>query len=280
MPKVRILVAMLVVAMLLLPAVALAQEGSADMPGPPTCGFYGAVTLNGQSVEAGTTITAKVGGEEVVSTVTGIVIPATGTQLADDEYVINVAGSFVGETIQFVVDDGDESGTTDPVAWVTGEYTELDLNAYTEAMGTAGITLKPTEGVATNAIGVGFTPYCTVAVSFDGEKVATATVGADGTFVAGVIPTTTTVADYVIEADDGYRTAEATFAVTAAQGPKGDPGAAGAAGAAGPAGPKGSDGEDAGGTSGVLAIVALIIAVIAVILAIVFGIRGKQQPAA
>jgi hypothetical protein len=280
MTKVKFLVSMLVVAMLLLPTVALAQEGSDDMAGPPTCGFYGTVILNGQSVEDGTTVTASVDGAPVASTVTGEYIIATQTQLADDEYVINVPGNYVGKSIEFTVEDGDNTGLAQTAAWTAGGYSKLDLVAYEVAIGNAQIVLKPTAGVATNACGTGFTPYRTVMISFAGEVVAKATADSNGAFCAGVIPTMTEVDEYTIEADDGFRSADATFSLTGVQGEKGDKGDTGEQGEQGLTGQKGDKGDDAAGSSSALAIVALIIAVIAVILAVVFGIRGKQQPAA
>ena len=260
MPKVKIAVAVLAMVMLLLlPAVALAQ--------PNVCGFYGSVTLDGQSVEDGTTVTAMIDGEEVVSTIT-----------SGSSYIIKVAGEYAGKTIQFVV-GADNAGATG-AAWEAGGVVELDLNAITEALGPTQLELKPTEGVATNVCGGGFTPYQKVTISFDGEEIATAEADANGAFCAVLVPTTTAAGDYAVAASDDYgQSANATFEVTAAQGPAGpagEAGPAGAAGEAGPAGPAGDDGSDAGSTLG---IVALIIAIIAVILAIVFGMRSKQPAA-
>ncbi len=261
----------MVVALLLLPAIALAQSGS-QTDGPQVCGFYGEVTLNGASVEKGTVVKAIVGGAEVESTTTG-----SNLQLAADEYMISVGGNYAGETVSFVV--GDNSPAIETKKWVSGERYELNLNAFPAAKNLK-LTVTPAEGIGTNVCGTGFTPGRIVTVKVDGQKAAMETVNADGEFCTSVISTKSTAGSCTIEASDGIRSAQATFTAATAQGQKGDKGDTGAAGAAGATGPKGADGEDAAGSSSVLAIVALIIAIIAVILAIVFGIRGKQKPAA
>jgi len=260
MPKVKIAVAVLVMVMLLLlPAVALAQ--------PNVCGFYGMATVDGQAVEDGTMVTAMIDGEEAVSTTT-----------SGSSYVIKVAGEYDGKTVQFVVGDGNAAPAQ--VAWEAGDVVALDLNAMSEAMGPTQIELKPAAGVATNVCGGGFTPYQTVAISFDGEEITSGQADGTGAFCAVLAPTTTEAGDYTVVANDGYgHSAEATFAVVAAQGPEGPAGAAGETGPAGPAGEAGEQGEDGSSAGSTLAIVALIIAIIAVILAIVFGMRSKQPAA-
>ena len=262
MPKVRILLATLTVAMmLLLPAVAQAQ--------PQVHGFYGTVALNGESVEDGTTVTARIGGEDIATTTTD-----------NSEYSINVAGEFEGETIEFVVGDGN-APAMETMTFAYGERNNLDLHAY-PAVKNVSLTLMPTEGMATTACGENFTPGRTVTVTFDGDTVAMIDIDRSGKFCTPVNPTTEEAGSYTVQANDGIRSAQATFtSVGGAQGmkgEKGDPGEAGPQGPVGPAGPKGDDGD--AGSGSVLAIVALIIAIIAVILAVVFGMRSKQQPTA
>ncbi len=259
MPKVRILIAALAMVMLLLlPAVAMAQ--------PNVHGFYGSVMLDGQSVGDGTTVTAMIDGEDVATTTTD-----------GSDYSIKVAGDYAGKTVSFVV--GDEMSPATQAAWEAGKNTRLDLSAVSEA-GPVGLELMPAEGVATNVYGSGFTPYQQVTVTFDGNDVAVVTAGADGKFHAAVIPTTTEAGDYTVAASDSYeRSAEASFTLTAAQGPEGPEGPQGPAGEEGPQGPPGAAGEDGDDASSVLGIVAIILAVIAVILAIVFGMRSKQPAA-
>jgi hypothetical protein len=260
MPKVRIIVATLAVVMLLLlPAVAQAQ--------PNVHGFYGSVSLNGASVEDGTMVTVRIGGEDVKTTYT-----------SGAEYSIKVAGDYKGETVSFMVGDANATAM-ETVAFTAGENEELNLNAYPTSV-PASLELKPTEGMATTACGKGFTPGRTVTITFDGEVVASISVGANGEFCTAVNPTKTAAGSYTIKADDGRRWDAGTFTFIAAEGMKGDKGDKGDTGAKGDAGATGQKGEDGDAGSGsVMAIVALIIAIIAVILAVVFGMRSKQQPA-
>ena len=263
MPKTRILLATLTVAiMLLLPAVAQAA--------PHVHGFYGSVTLNGVDVEDGTTVIARIGGEDIATTTTD-----------DSEYSINVAGDMEGETIEFVVGD-DEAPAMETMTFVYGSRDELNLHAYPN-IGDATITLTPREGMSTTVCGKYFTPGRTVTITFDGDKVAMIDVDANGEFCTAVNPTAADAGSYTVKAVDGVRNAQASFTMVSAasdagkQGEKGDPGEPGPKGDTGATGPKGDDGD--AGSGSVIAIVALIIAVIAVILAVVFGMRSKQQPA-
>jgi hypothetical protein len=263
MPKVRFLIATLTVAiMLLLPAVAQAQ--------PEVHGFYGSVALNGKSVEDGTTVIAKIGGEEVATTTTD-----------DSMYTMNIMGPYEGETVQFMVGEG-KAPAMEKWTFEYGARDELDLHAYPSDV-TTSITLNPKEGMSTTACGTGFTPGMSVTVTFDGDPVAMLTVDEDGKFCTPVNPTASDAGSYVVEAKDevGKSASQAFTSVGGAQGlkgDKGDPGEQGPQGPAGATGPQGDDGD--AGSGSVLAIVALIIAVIAVILAVVFGMRSKQQPAA
>jgi hypothetical protein len=263
MPKVRILLATLTVAMmLLLPAVAQAQ--------PEVHGFYGSVLLSGEPVEDGTTVTARIGGEDVASDTT-----------RNSMYSMNIGGKFDGETVEFVVGD-DNAPALQKVTFEYGKREMLDLHAYPGNV-TTSITLNPKEGMSTTACGTGFTPGKTVTVTFDGDTVAMLKVDAQGSFCTAVNPTTSDAGSYVVKAKDELnREASQAFAsVGGAEGMKGDKGDAGEAGPQGPVGPAGPKGDDGDAGSGsVIAIVALIIAIIAVILAVVFGMRSKQQPTA
>ncbi len=263
MPKIRFIVATLAVVMLLLlPVVAQAA--------PNVNGFYGSVSLNGASVEDGTTVTAQVGGEDVATTTT-----------SNAEYIINVAGMYEGETVSFVVGDGN-APAMETAAWVAGDNQELDLNAYPSVKG-VNLTVTPSEGIATTVCGENFTPNRMVTITFAGDTVAMLKTNADGGFCIAVNPTKTAAGSYNIEANDGIRSAQTSFTSIGGgeEGMKGDPGDTGDKGDKGDTGSTGAPGEDGDAGSGsVLAIVALIIAIIAVILAVVFGMRSKQQPAA
>jgi len=286
MPKFRITVAILAVVMLLLlPTVALAQ--------PNVCGFYGSVMLDGQSVVDGTVVKAMVDGEVMSSTTT-----------EDSTYSIKVAGEeLAGKSVLFIVESDDATGSAEVAAWEAGANKELDLNAISEVIGETKLTLKPSEGVATNVCGEGFTPYQPISITWNGQEISSTTASGNGQFCTAVIPPTNTAGNYVIAASDPQgRSDDATFKLGGAGGmvissvtvntiSPNEPGSAEydsatgvltlniPKGEQGNAGPVGADGEDGSDASSVLGIVALIIAIIAVILAVVFGIRGKQPAA-
>jgi hypothetical protein len=118
MTKLRVVVLLTMVALLLLPAVAFAQE-----PPDRPCRFYGVVQVDGADVADGTTITATVDGdtfstdtpeEAYGSSSYGLkMVPAEGTSYAD------------GATITFKIgaDTAEQTAT-----WESGANTRLDLS--------------------------------------------------------------------------------------------------------------------------------------------------------
>jgi len=265
MSKIKVLIATLaVMALLILPTVALAQ--------PNVCGFYGSVTLDGASVANGTVVKAWVDNVEVKSVTT-----------KGSNYSMYVDGNYAGKDVSFSV-GGDTNLATETSAWVAGANKALNLtgSVVQQAVGEASVTLSPAEGLVTLVKGTGFTPKATVGILWDVLDPATAlvtTVTADstGSFSTVVVAQTSEAGDYTIyAAESATRMAQATFTVPAGggtQGPQGDPGAvgpagptgpagaAGATGATGPMGPKGDEGSKGSAT------VALVIGVIALICA-------------
>jgi len=108
MGKLITIVAVVVVAMFLLPAVALAQ--------PEVSWFYGDVVVDGEAAEDGTVVSAWIEGNMTASTTT-----------SGGEYVLAVGEpgkTFPGATVTFKV-DGTDTGVTR--TWVQGEPFETDL---------------------------------------------------------------------------------------------------------------------------------------------------------
>jgi hypothetical protein len=108
MGKLITIVAVVVVAMFLLPAVALAQ--------PEVCWFYGDVVVNGEDAEDGTVVSAWIGGNKTAETTT-----------SGGDYVLAVGKpgeTYPGEIVTFQV-DGTDAGVTR--TWTAGEPFETDL---------------------------------------------------------------------------------------------------------------------------------------------------------
>jgi hypothetical protein len=268
MSKLRILIAALIVfTLFLLPSIAMAQ--------PDVCGFYGSVTLDGDTVADGTTVKAWVEGQAVASTTT-----------ADSAYVMNINSTgqdYPGKTVTFTVGEGDGPATQTEV-FTKGANIKLDLTASTAIVGNPSLTLSPVKGTATNVCGADFARNQTVWVYFGSDLIATTTTDSEGKFCVPAIPTTGIEGKYDISAQDVMeRSASASFELSAPEagpggtGDKGDTGDTGDTGPAGPAGPAGEDGDDGG--SSTIGIIAIIIAVIAIILTIVFRVMKPAAPA-
>jgi hypothetical protein len=108
MGKLITIVAVVVVATFLLPAVALAQ--------PEACWFYGDVVVNGVAAEDGTVVSAWIEGNMTASTTTD-----------DGSYVLTVGEfgkGYPGATVTFKV-DGTNTGVTR--TWTAGEPFKTDL---------------------------------------------------------------------------------------------------------------------------------------------------------
>ncbi|MCL0074202.1 hypothetical protein M1O50_04975 [Dehalococcoidia bacterium] len=273
MSKLKVLVAVLAVAALLV----LPTTAFASVPVPPAV-FMGKAYVDDAAV-AGVTVSAWIDGAKVGETTTA----------ADGAYYLRVYGLHHGKTVFFKVAGLDALQTA---VWEMGKTVTLDLHATTpppEAVGEVGITLSPSEGLATTVSGVGFTPGSVITVTFDGEPVPTvpAPIYADieGTFIAMLVAPTITPGGYMIGATDAVgRSDQAVFTVPdlrGPEGPEGKPGEKGDPGEPGPAGPPGEPGPagPAGPAGGqVVGIIAIIIAVIAVIL--VFILRPKAAEVA
>ena len=108
MGKLISIVAVVVLAMFLLPAVALAQ--------PEASWFYGDVVVDGEAAPDGTVVSAWIEGNMTASTPT-----------SDGEYVLTVGEpgkTYPGATVTFQI-DGSATGVTR--TWVQGEPFETDL---------------------------------------------------------------------------------------------------------------------------------------------------------
>ncbi len=119
MTKLRVVVLLAVVALLLFPALVLA-----DTPPEPPCRFYGTVTVDGAAVADGTVITAMIGGDQHTTTTPaegyatstyGLkIVPPEGTEYTD------------GATISFMIGDRTAAQTG---TWSVGANVNLDLTS-------------------------------------------------------------------------------------------------------------------------------------------------------
>lgn len=117
MTKLRVVVLLAVVALLLLPALALA-----DTPPEPPCRFYGTVTVDGAAVADGTVITAMIGGDQLTTAT-----PAEGYSTSTYAIKIGVDTEYTeGATVTFMIGDraAAQTGT-----WAKGGNIEVNLTA-------------------------------------------------------------------------------------------------------------------------------------------------------
>jgi hypothetical protein len=148
MTKLRVVVLLAVVALLLFPAMAVAQE----TPPQPPCRFYGTVTADGAGVADGTVIKAIVGGDEYTVTT-----PAEG--YGASSYGIKIeepAGEeYEGATVSFMIGERTAAQTS---TWTMGANINVDL--------TVGAGTIPTDGgiasVEVVTIGSGEDAYATL----------------------------------------------------------------------------------------------------------------------
>ncbi|MCJ7558018.1 MAG: hypothetical protein MUP90_14030 [Gammaproteobacteria bacterium] len=117
MTKLRVVVLLAVVALLLFPALALA-----DTPPEPPCRFYGTVIVDGAGVADGTVITAMIGGDQLTTAT-----PAEGYSSSTYAIKIGVDTEYTeGATVTFMIGDraAAQTGT-----WAKGGNIEVNLTA-------------------------------------------------------------------------------------------------------------------------------------------------------
>ena len=117
MTKLRVVVLLAVVALLLFPALALA-----DTPPEPPCRFYGTVTVDGAAVADGTVITAMIEGDQLTTAT-----PAEGYSTSTYAIKIGVDTEYTeGATVTFMIGDraAAQTGT-----WAKGANIEVNLTA-------------------------------------------------------------------------------------------------------------------------------------------------------
>ena len=117
MTKLRVVVLLAVVALLLFPALALA-----DTPPEPPCRFYGTVTVDGAAVADGTVITAMIEGDQLTTAT-----PAEGYSTSTYAIKIGVDTEYTeGATVTFMIGDraAAQTGT-----WAKGANVEVNLTA-------------------------------------------------------------------------------------------------------------------------------------------------------
>ena len=117
MTKLRVVVLLAVVALLLFPALALA-----DTPPEPPCRFYGTVIVDGAGVADGTVITAMIGGDQLTAAT-----PAEGYSSSTYAIKIGVDTEYTeGATVTFMIGDraAAQTGT-----WTKGSNVEVNLSA-------------------------------------------------------------------------------------------------------------------------------------------------------
>ncbi len=238
--------------------------GSALAQGPKVCGFYGYVTIDGEGVYDGTMIKAWIDGTKVCETTT----PCTLANCNYD-YYLNIPSDskdYEGKLIVFTI--GSDNRQAGSATWVLGDYSRLDLAADTEddpytppaTLSDPSITLYPTEGIATQVSGVGFTPGSSVSITVGGQPAGSIIANANSTFSIVIAATDQNPgASIVSVTDTAGRSAQATLTVPDISGDPGADGAKGAKGDPGEAGPKG----DSGGSG--MALAALILSVIAIL---------------
>jgi len=120
------LIGLILIAMLVLPATALAQ--------PSVCGFYGKVTLNGVNVPDGTTVKAWVNSTQVGKT-------STITNEGDYVYILYVAGDYAGENMFFTVGDANTPAAESEL-WKARANKRIDLSVASDTEGCLGLPLK------------------------------------------------------------------------------------------------------------------------------------------
>ncbi|MDD5093681.1 MAG: hypothetical protein PHV74_04770 [Dehalococcoidia bacterium] len=274
MSRITVLIATLVVvALLLIPTVALAQ--------PNVCGFYGSVTLDGASVATGTTVKALVDSVEVKSVTT------TGSN-----YAMYVDGNYAGKTVTFTVGT-DDNDVAETALWEAGANKALNLSAskVQEATGVAKITLSPAKGIVTKVTGTGFTPKATVGIMWNAvgadSVLERVTVDSAGGFSTIVVAQTGAAGTYTIyAAESATRMANATLTIDATastpgkDGKDGKDGINGTNGKDGINGTNGTNGEDGEDASSVMGIIALLLAVNALGLAVFVLLKLKKVGAA
>lgn len=117
MTKLKVVVLLAVVALLLFPALALA-----DTPPEPPCRFYGTVTVDGAAVVDGTVITAMIEGDQLTTAT-----PAEGYSTSTYAIKIGVDTEYTeGATVTFMIGDraAAQTGT-----WIKGDNIEVNLSA-------------------------------------------------------------------------------------------------------------------------------------------------------
>ena len=117
MTKLRVVVLLAVVALLLFPALALA-----DTPPEPPCRFYGTVTVDGAAVADGTVITAMIEGDQLTTAT-----PAEGYSTSTYAIKIGVDTEYTeGATVTFMIGAraAAQTGT-----WAKGANVEVNLSA-------------------------------------------------------------------------------------------------------------------------------------------------------
>jgi hypothetical protein len=116
MTKLRVVVLLAVVALLLFPALALA-----DTPPEPPCRFYGTVTVDGAAVADGTVITATIEGDQFTTAT-----PAEGYSASTYAIKIGVDKEYTdGATVTFMIGAraAAQTGT-----WTKGANIEVNLS--------------------------------------------------------------------------------------------------------------------------------------------------------
>ena len=259
----RVVIVFLIVLMAaLIPAAALAQ--------PDVCGFYGKAAIKGQDVSNGTVIKAWIDGKKVAETVTSTV---TADGITTDYSIKIPNDNYKDNTTKITFTIGSDDLVAGTAFWKSGGNDRLDLNGNeempspTSPLPDPGITLIPTEGIATRISGEGFTRGSTIAIMVDDKSAGTAIVNNDenGTFSIVIAAPDQNPGTYTVSVTDtANRSDQATLVVPNLQG---EPGPQGEPGAQGLPGPKG---ESGGGT---LALVAIILAGIAVVLAVLLAVR-------
>ncbi len=113
MTKIRLLVLLAVVALVLFPAIASAQQ-----PPELPCGFYGTVTVDGADAPEGTVISALIDGN----------VTATTTTTSESRYSLIIAqpegANNAGKTVTFMIGDRTADQTS---TWEAGANKNVDL---------------------------------------------------------------------------------------------------------------------------------------------------------
>ncbi|MFO8100878.1 MAG: Ig-like domain-containing protein [Dehalococcoidia bacterium] len=240
---------------------------------PLTCGFYGTANIDGERVADGTVIKAWINGVKV-GQCDETKYPLIEGYEHNYAFTTNDQKDHTGQTVTFTIGP-DDLLAEESATWKKGDNIELHLHA--ESGGTApppatlpppSITLYPSEGIATQVSGEGFTPGKVVSIKVGDSPSGSVVANNDGTFAIVIAAPVQNPGTFTVSArDNAGKSDQATLTVPDIHGEPGVKGDRGAPGPKGEVGPKG----DAGGSG--MALAALILSILAILGFVLIALR-------